>query len=221
MESRQEVFTKKPAPQDGPSSQTQSEWFALYTYPRHEISVSQHLEMRSVEVFLPLTQEESRWKDRTVSLQMPVFPGYVFARIPRQQRSRVLSAPGVVRLLTFDGKPASIPSAEIDALKLYLQKQPVAAVRTAFEVGDRVRVRSGSLQGLVGQISRSRNDRRLIVPISVINQAISVEIDVDLLEALEETPRFGTSVGMQAASSQNLGPHAPQNTSSLHRKDQQ
>ncbi len=52
------------------------------------------------------------------------------------------------------------------------------------EVGDRVRVRSGILEGLEGLISRCKNDRRLIVPITLINQSVAIAIDVQLLEPL-------------------------------------
>jgi transcription antitermination factor NusG len=53
------------------------------------------------------------------------------------------------------------------------------------EVGDRVRVKSGLLEGLEGFISRCKNERRLIVPISLINQSVAVEVDLHLLEPLD------------------------------------
>jgi transcription antitermination factor NusG len=51
-------------------------------------------------------------------------------------------------------------------------------------VGDRVRVKSGVLEGLEGHISRRKNDRRLIVPITLIHQSVAIEIDVQLLELI-------------------------------------
>jgi transcription antitermination factor NusG len=49
-------------------------------------------------------------------------------------------------------------------------------------VGDRVRVKSGVLEGLEGHISRCKNDRRLIIPITLIHQSVAIEINVQLLE---------------------------------------
>ncbi|WP_433968434.1 transcription termination/antitermination NusG family protein [Tunturiibacter gelidiferens] len=64
-------------------------WYAVYTHPRHEMVVTKQLESRSVEAFLPTFVTESRWKDRRVRIQTPVFPAYVFTRIKLAERSKV------------------------------------------------------------------------------------------------------------------------------------
>jgi transcription antitermination factor NusG len=159
-------------------------WYALYTYPRHEKAVADQLESKAVEAFLPTLTTESRWKDRRVRIQTPVFPGYVFARISPGQRSKVLNAPGVIRMLSFNGTPVPIDDSEIEAVKLCLERGAALKPHPFLEVGDRVRVRSGMLEGLEGLISRCKNERRLIVPITLINQSVAIEIDVQLLEPL-------------------------------------
>lgn len=160
-------------------------WYAVYTYPRHERSVLDHLESKDLETFLPTFVTESRWKDRRVRLQTPVFPGYVFTRIHSGQRFKVLSSPGVIRILCFNGMPAAIDDAEIEAVRLCLERGTVSGPYPLLEVGDRVRVRSGVLEGLEGYISRCKNDRRLIVPITLINQSVAIEVDVPLLELVD------------------------------------
>lgn len=160
-------------------------WYAVYTYPRHERSVLDHFESKDLEAFLPTFVTESRWKDRRVRLQTPVFPGYVFTRIHAGQRIKVLSSPGVIRILCFNGMPAAIDDAEIEAVKLCLERGTVSGPYPLLEVGDRVRVRSGVLEGLEGYISRCKNDRRLIVPITLINQSVAIEVDVPLLELVD------------------------------------
>jgi transcription antitermination factor NusG len=157
-------------------------WYAVYTYPRHEKSVMEHFESKSLESFLPTFVTESRWKDRRVRLKTPVFPGYVFTRINANQRNKVLSSPGVIRMLCFNGMPAPIDDAEIEAVKLCLERGSVLGPCPFLEVGDRVRVKSGVLEGLEGLISRCKNDRRLIVPLTLIHQSVAIEIDVQLLE---------------------------------------
>ncbi len=162
-------------------------WHALYTYPRHERAVATELESRSVEVFLPSQVTESRWKDRRVKLQTPVFPGYVFTRIRPAQRRDVLSAAGSIRLLSFNGAPAPIDDREIEAVRLCLDRGASMEPRPQFELGDHVRVCGGPLRGLEGRISRCKDERRLLVPITLINQSVAVEVDVSLLEAIEAT----------------------------------
>jgi transcription antitermination factor NusG len=160
-------------------------WYAVYTYPRHEKAVKEQLESKAVEAFLPTLTSENRWKDRRVRIHTPLFPGYVFTRISLSERSRVLAVPGVIRMLSFNGTPAPIDDSEIEAVRFCLQRGVTLEPCPFLEVGDRVRVRSGLLEGLEGLISRCKNERRLIVPISLINQSVAVEIDVQLLEPLD------------------------------------
>jgi transcription antitermination factor NusG len=159
-------------------------WYAVYTCPRHEKVVTEQLTLRSVEAFLPTFVTESHWKDRRVRIQTPVFPGYVFTRINLSERSKVFTVPGVVRMLSFNGTPAPIDNSEIEAVRLCLERGATLEPHPFLEVGDRVRVRSGVLEGLEGVVSRCKKERRLIIPISLINQSVAVEVDVQLLEPL-------------------------------------
>jgi transcription antitermination factor NusG len=159
-------------------------WYAVYTYPRHEKVVTEQLELRSVEAFLPTFVIENRWKDRRVRIKTPVFPGYVFTRIKLSERSKVFNIPGVLRVLSFNGTPAPIDDSEIDAVKLCLERGGTLKPHPFIEVGERVRVRSGILEGLEGLVTRCKNDRILILPISLINQSVAIKIDAQLLEPL-------------------------------------
>lgn len=188
-----ELYSANASKDQNRGVQDHSHWYAIYTYPRHERSVAAHLESQALNVYLPTMLTESRWKDRTVRLEVPLFPSYVFIRIRLDQRNKVLGAAGVVRILCFNGAPAPIENSEIEALKLCLERGAAIERCSPLGIGDRVRVRSGALQGLVGQISRVKNDRRLIVPITLIHQSIAIEIDVDLLEPVDESPQPASS----------------------------
>jgi transcription antitermination factor NusG len=160
-------------------------WWAVYTQPRHEKTVRNHLEARAIEAFLPVAIEHSKWKDRRVTLEVPAFPGYVFVRTPLHERVPVLSTPGVVRILSFNGMPASIDAAEIEALRLCqwdgarLEPHPFAAI------GERVRVRAGALQGLEGMVIRKKSGLRLVLSVSLIHQSVAVEVEASLLEPVQ------------------------------------
>lgn len=177
-------------------------WYAAYTYPRHEKAVLKQLESNSIEAFLPVFITENRWKDRRVQIQNPLFPGYVFTRINLSERTRVLAVPGVIRMLSFNGIPAPIDDSEIEAVRICIERGAALEPYPFLEIGDRVRVRSGVLEGLEGLISRCKDERRLIVPISLINQSVAVEIDVQFLEPLdtEGVSRHGYSGRMEIVS---------------------
>lgn len=157
-------------------------WYAAYTQPRHEKAVAQQLEFKGVEVFCPTFPLESKWKDRTVRIAAPLFPGYVFTRICSSQRALVLSAPGVIRILSANGRPVPIPPAEIEAVRLCLAETTRLERHSIVEGGTRVRVRSGPFLGLEGTVVRQNETCKVLVSIAAIHQAVALELDCDCLE---------------------------------------
>src|SRR5271166_6574720 len=83
-------------------------WYAAQTRSKHEKTVASQLSERFVENFLPQYDSVRIWKDRRVTLQMPLFPGYIFVRLALRDRLRVLQIPGVARLVGFSGSPVPL-----------------------------------------------------------------------------------------------------------------
>jgi transcription antitermination factor NusG len=125
-----------------------------------------------------------------MKLQTPAFPSYVFTKICVSERGRVISVPGVVRILSFNGLPARLDEAEIENIRLCDRRGALMESRPLFRVGERVRVKAGVLEGLEGLVSRCKDDRRLIVSLSHINQALAVQVDIDLLEPAGKVSQF-------------------------------
>ena len=119
----------------------QARWYAAYTAPRHEKRVTQQMDERQIHCFLPLYRSVRRWKDRRKQLDLPLFPGYVFVHLALRDRLRVLQLPGVVQLVSFCGKPAALPDAEIEALRNGLEGNVCAEPHPYLAVGRRVRIR--------------------------------------------------------------------------------
>jgi transcription antitermination factor NusG len=152
-------------------------WYAAYTCANHEKGVTQQLERRSVECFLPLYDSVRRWKDRPVRLQLPLFPGYIFVRLALRDQLKVLEIPSVVRLVGFDGHPAPLPLEEIETIRTCLaQRQPMQTHRFVRR-GQRVRVLSGPLEGLTGIVLRQKKRTRFVISLELLMRSVAVEID--------------------------------------------
>lgn len=157
-------------------------WFAIYTRSRHEKHVHREFGLRSIESFLPLYETERRWTDRRVHLQVPLFPGYIFARIALRNRLQVLQVPGVARLVGFNGTPVPLPQEEIDTLRANLLNGIRAKPHHYLTAGKRVIVKAGPLAGLGGILVKQKNKARFVVALELIQRALSVEVNEADLE---------------------------------------
>lgn len=160
-------------------------WFAVYTTSRHEKRVAQHLSQRRIEHFLPVFRCQRTWNDGSkVSLELPLFPGYIFVRISRMERIRVLEVPGALDVIGGAGRLlAPLPDDEIEALRSGVHLRH-AEPHPFLTVGQRARIRSGALAGMEGIVVRKSNSLRIVLTLDLIMQSISVEVDGEDLEPL-------------------------------------
>jgi transcription antitermination factor NusG len=171
--------------QTGAEVTSSSQWFALYTTSRHEKRIAQHLSQREIEHYLPLYRAERKWRDGSrVTLDLPLFPGYIFVRIQRSQRVSVLSVPGALTVVGgTGGEPAPLPDDAIDALRVGLQQHRVEP-HPLLCVGQFARIRSGAFAGMEGVVVRKKSGLRIVLTLEQIMQSIAVELDEDDVEPL-------------------------------------
>jgi transcription antitermination factor NusG len=157
-------------------------WYAVYTSPRHEKRVREHLEHRRVECFLPLFRSLRRWKNGCkAQVELPLFPGYLFVNIPRSERVRVLDVPGILSFVGPKGEPASLSDFEIETLRSGLHSQKFEPYR-GLAIGRKVRIQAGPLQGLEGTLVRNAKGVRVVITVDIIQQSVAVELDADAVE---------------------------------------
>jgi transcription antitermination factor NusG len=162
-----------------------SQWHAAYTLSRHEKKVFAQLKEKQIETFLPLCRVTHRWKNRTtVNVELPLFPGYLFVRIPRRSRVDVLSTPGVLSLVGSRGEPSSLSDFEIETLRSGLDHRN-AEPHPYLVVGERVRITKGPLACMEGVLLRNKNSLRVVLSVNEIACSFSVEVDSGDLEPID------------------------------------
>ncbi len=162
--------------------ETAKHWYAIYVRPSHEAQVAKRFSNREIESYLPQYQVEHRWKNRcTKKLDLPLFPGYIFAHISPAERVRVLEVPSVLFLVGTGNRPTPLPDCEFDALRAGLAARK-ALPHAFLKVGERARIRRGALAGLEGVVLRSKNSLRVVISLDLIMQSVVVEVDWDELE---------------------------------------
>lgn len=160
-------------------------WCALHTRHQHERTVARILTTKGVQIFLPTYRVLHRWKDRKKELDLPLFPGYVFFTYEPERRIEVLSTPGVHTILTA-GKnlPAIIPDLEIFAIRRAIESPLRVQPHPYLKRGDVVRIKSGSLEGLEGVVSRSKDAFRVVLSVEMLGKSAAVEIDAGAVECV-------------------------------------
>lgn len=161
-----------------PVSFLEPHWYATYTCAQHEKRVAAELGIREVEHFLPLYSSVRHWKDRRVTLELPLFPGYVFVRLALRDRVRVLQIPSVVRLVGFNGQPTALPDTEMEIMRSGLSQSLRAEPHPFVSVGKRVRITGGPFAGLGGILKRKKNNLRVVVSLDLIHRSVAVDVDI-------------------------------------------
>jgi transcription antitermination factor NusG len=152
-------------------------WYAVRTRSRHEKLVRDQLGARGVEPFLPLIERSRQWKDRRKRVAFPLFPGYCFARFPPSLRVAVLSTKGVVQILGNHDGPVPVPDAEIEAVRRLVTCTLPYDPHPYLREGMQVEVIRGPLAGVRGILLRKGTRARLVIGVTLIHQAASVELD--------------------------------------------
>lgn len=160
-------------------------WNVVQVVANHEKKVARQLAIRAVEHYLPLYTERSHWSDRTVTLQRPLFPGYVFVRYPAETRISVISAPGVLRLLGPDGKSA-VNDDEIERIRQALASGQILRPHPGLDVGTHVRVCRGIFQDAEGVVTELRRHCSVVIALSAVQQYFSLEVDLSDIEVLSK-----------------------------------
>src|SRR5262252_3758754 len=156
--------------------QEQRNWFVLTAKHQHEPSVARLLGAKGFEVFQPKYSEVRRWKDRRKTIELPLFPGYVFFCGGLERRVELLSTPGVFSIVSFGNNAAEINGGEIETIRRACENRLAVQPHRFLTVGDRARVRTGPLAGAIGILQKQKGAYRLVLSIELLGRSAAVEI---------------------------------------------
>jgi transcription antitermination factor NusG len=151
-------------------------WYAVHTRARHERVVAHQLREQGVTTFLPLVTEVHRWSDRQKSVELPLFGCYVFVKLAAtgEQRLRVLRIDGVFKFVGARGLGTPIAEAQIHAIRTLIGQPVPWNAHPFLQIGQRVRVRGGALDGVEGILLSRNDDNTLVVSVDAIQRSLAV-----------------------------------------------
>jgi transcription termination/antitermination protein NusG len=163
----------------GTSDDGKPQWYAVHTRAQHEKAVVSHLKREGINTFLPLVSEVHRWSDRRKVVEVPLFSGYAFVNLclVPETWAKVLRVNGVLRLLGIPGEGVSIPENQVESIRALVSGKLPYTIYPFLKVGQRVRVRGGSLDGVEGILVSRNGNRTLVISVEPIQRSLAVCID--------------------------------------------
>ena len=117
-------------------------------------------------------------------LELPLFPCYLFVRISRAARGAVLGLPGILSIVGSSKEPWPLPQPEIEALRLSAERGK-AEPHPYLKVGEKVRMKTGSMAGVEGMLVRKKNEFRFVLTLEAIMRSVAIEVDANDLESVD------------------------------------
>jgi len=153
-------------------------WYAIQTIPKHERKVASELQRKDLRTFLPLFPVKRQWSDRVRVLDLPLFPGYVFVCMSSavDQRIAVLRTRGVTSFVGIRGMGIPIPEHQIAAIESIIDRKLHCSPYPFLNVGQRVRIRGGSLEGIEGILAEVKGDLSLVISVELIQRSLAIRV---------------------------------------------
>jgi transcription antitermination factor NusG len=170
-------------PETAPRDWAEPRWYALFVRSNQERRVAVGLSARGLEHLLPSYCEIHQWKDRRVKVELPLFPGYVFVRLPLVERLRALTVPHVVTLVGKKNAPSAVTDEEIEGIRNAVLNGR-ARPHTPLTDGEKVTIVAGPFMGLTGIVVRASNGTRVVISVESVALAFVVEVDASCVEAM-------------------------------------
>lgn len=158
-------------------------WFAVQVWAGREQHSAKQLRARGHDVFLPCHIERRAWSDRVKCIECALFTGYVFCRLDAVAAGKIITAPGVIRIVGNSDGPLPVSNEEIETIRHIVDARIPVEPWPFLTAGQRVRVDDGPLRGAEGIVVTIKNQHRLVVSIRLLQRSVAVELNPAWLSA--------------------------------------
>jgi transcription antitermination factor NusG len=157
-------------------------WKVLFVKPRAEKKVSEYCKLYGIPFYLPLREKTRVSQRRKVSVMLPVFPGYVFAKFPAAERLQLLQTNLLVRIL--EPSNPRLMLRDLIMVRRALRTDPALKPAKLLPAGRLVRIVKGPFMGVEGRVARMSGILKVVLNVDMIGQAVSVTAEIDQIEIL-------------------------------------
>lgn len=163
-------------------------WIAALVQMCMEKKVGERLTKLGIENYVPTQTEIRQWSDRKKKVERVVIPMVVFVHTDEKTERSLRMHSFIRKILTYPGQTAAavIPDDQIDRLKFMLRQSdsPVEMMEHHLQVGDKVQIVRGALQGLEGELYKNVDKSMVAIHIEALGYAC-VSVSVEDIEKIE------------------------------------
>lgn len=157
-------------------------WLVCHTKPRCEKKFAALMAAEKFEHYLPLVESLRRYRQQTKRFTKPLFPGYVFACVPVEKKTRIYQQELLARAIIVDDEARFLR--QLADVKAIVASGFELTVLPLIKKGRRVKIVGGPLHGLEGLVDNPANPRGIVLAVDVLQQGLLVKVPVENLQVL-------------------------------------
>lgn len=159
-----------------------SAWHVCHTKPRCEKKFAALMQAEQFEHYLALVQSVRRYQNQTKRFTKPLFPGYVFARVPAEKKARIYQQDLLARAIPVTDEAAFLR--QLADVKAIVASGFELSLLPLLTKGRRVKVTGGALHGVEGYVDDPAHPGGIVIAIDVLQQGLLVRVPVENLTVL-------------------------------------
>ena len=162
-------------------------WFLAQLKPGGLERAVTNLARQGYESFMPMREETRRRAGRWDRVRKPLFPGYLFVKVPLSQMHwrSINSTYGVARIVALEaGRPTRVDPDLVAALKVRFRFNGELNQSAELEVGNRVRVITGPLADNLAEIEAVPERGRIHVLLQFMGRYTRAVLATDDVESV-------------------------------------
>lgn len=159
-------------------------WWVAHTRPRFEKAFARDMLSHGIGYFLPLREKIIFSGGRKRKVLVPLFSSYVFICGTEKDRYRAMATNRLCQTIeVYDQEQLIL---ELAAIQKGLVNKAIIDLYPTLAVGSWARVISGPMMDIEGIVVERKNSQaRMVLQVTMLGQGALVEIDADLLEAID------------------------------------
>ncbi len=161
----------------------QGTWWVAHTKARFEKAFARDLINRDIAYFLPMIEKVRVSGGKKRKSLVPLFSSYVFMCGTERDRYEAMATNRLCQTIAVADQSEFIR--ELSSIERAINGDAEISPYPHPAKGTKCRIIAGSLKGLEGIVIQDAKKTRMVLDVNILGQGAAVEIDADLIEAID------------------------------------